>query len=363
MENLFAELLQMSLGTRDSLSRAPSNVEWNALFNGSQKQCVTGLMICGLEKLTADQKPPQALLFEWIGLNQMTEATYALHCERAKELTERFKQQGYSSCVLKGIGTAQLYPLPARRQCGDIDLWVAPKVHDSRFLGEPSGKAERRVNGFRKELTKWVKTQFSVGHSEWHHLEAEFFKDVSVEVHFHPAWLYNPVHNCKLQRFFEQKKDTSMMERTDGFNHPKPDFDVVFSLVHTFHHLLEEGVGMRHIVDYFYILKALPRDEREKSLEIIRELGLEKFLSAMMWVLQEACGMSSEFLLCVPSETEGKFLLNEIMAGGNFGKTRTDGLKRNSFSRYRVMAQHYPSEVLWMVPWKVWHKLWRMRYN
>lgn len=363
MENLFAELLQMSLGTRGSLSRAPRDVEWNAFFIESQKQCVTSLMICGLERLTIDQKPPQTLLFEWIGVNQMTEAAYALQCERAKELTDIFKQQGYRSCVLKGIGTAQLYPVPARRQCGDIDIWVAPKVNGEGFLGEPSGKAERKVHGFRKELTKWVKTQCSVGHSEWHHLEAEFFKDVSVEVHFHPAWLYNPIHNRKLQRFFEQKKNDAMIKRPDGFNYPKPDFDVVFSLVHTFHHLLEEGVGLRHIVDYYYILKALPQEERRKSLEIIRGLGLEKFLSAMMWVLQKVCEMSSDYLLCTPNETEGKFLLNEIMAGGNFGKGRTDGLTRNSFSRYKVMVRHYPSEVLWMVPWKVWHKCWRMRYN
>ena len=342
MENLFAELLQMSLGTRGSLSRAPRDVEWNALFIESQKQCVTSLMICGLERLTIDQKPPQVLLFKWIGVNQMTEAAYALQCERAKELTEIFKQQGYRSCVLKGVGTAQLYKVPARRQCGDIDFWV---------------------NGERKAITKWVKTQCVVGHSEWHHLEAEFYKDVSVEVHFHPAWMYNPIHNRKLQQFFGQKRDDAMMKRSEGFNYPSPGFDVVFSLVHTFHHLLEEGVGGRHIVDYFYILKALPQEERYNSLKIIRELGIEKFLSAMMWELKEVCGMPPEFMLCEPNETEGKFLLKEIMAGGNFGKARSDGLKRNSLNRYRVMVRHYPSEVLWMIPWKVWHKCWRFFYK
>lgn len=83
----------------------------------------------------------------------------------------------------------------------------------------------------------------------------------------------------------------------------------------------------------------------------------------MMWVLKEACGMSSENMLCEPNEIEGNFLLCEIMAGGNFGKSRTDGLNRNSLSRYRVMVQHYPSEVLWMIPWKVWHKGWRIMNN
>lgn len=350
MFGLLFELIQVALGTRDRLSHGPNAAEWVALYQESQRQAVVGVMVDGLECLPQDQLPPKEMLLQWIGLVQMNESACRLHQERARELTTLLDDAGYRSCVLKGIATAQLYPRPARRQCGDIDVWVAPKVNGEGL----------KVHGFRKELTKWIKTLCSVGHSEWHHIEAKFFRDVSVEVHFHPAWLYNPIHNRKLQRFFEQKMEESMIERSDGFNYPTPDFDVVFSLVHTFHHLLEEGVGMRHIVDYFYILKALPQNEREKSYEIIRVLGLEKFLRAMTWVLQNACGLSSEFLLCNPNETEGKFLFNEIMAGGNFGKARIDGLTRNSFSRYMVMVKHYPSEVLWMVPWKGWHKCWRM---
>lgn len=342
MRNLFIEILQMALGTRERLSRVPNGAEWIALRQESQRQAVLGLMVEGLELLPKEQRPPKELLLQWIGQVQMNESSYQLHCERARELTIRLEAAGYNSCILKGIGTAQLYPVPARRQCGDIDLWVS---------------------GERKAITKWIKSQCASGHSEWHHLEAGFFSDVSVEVHFHPAWLYNPVHNRKLQQFFWQKRDDAMMKRSEGFNYPSPGFDVVFSLVHTFHHLLEEGVGGRHIVDYFYILKALPQEERYNSLKIIRELGIEKFLSAMMWELKEVCGMPPEFMLCEPNETEGKFLLKEIMAGGNFGKARSDGLKRNSFNRYRVMVRHYPSEVLWMIPWKVWHKCWRIFYK
>ena len=67
-----------------------------------------------------------------------------------------------------------------------------------------------------------------------------------------------------------------------------------------------------------------------------------------------------DWMLCEPNEKEGRFLLSEIMAGGNFGKSRQDEKVRNSFSRWMMMLKHYPSEVLWMVPWKVWHKGWRL---
>lgn len=79
-----------------------------------------------------------------------------------------------------------------------------------------------------------------------------------------------------------------------------------------------------------------------------------------MWVMKEVCGMSSEKQLCVADEQEGRFLMREIRAGGNFGHSRTDGKGLNSFGRWTMMVKHYPAEVLWMVPWKVWHKGWRI---
>lgn len=342
MSLLLFELLQVSLGTCDGLSRTPSTAEWSLLYQEAQKQAILGLLAYGLERLPSNQLPKQDLLLQWIGMTHINEGTYALHCERAKELTSLFNTAGYASCVLKGIGIAQLYPNPEKRMCGDIDFWVT---------------------GNRREVMRWMKSKCEIGSIKWHHVDAGFFQDVPVEVHFYPAWLYNPIHNRELLSFFKLKKESQMVARPNGFNYPTPEFDVVFSLVHIFHHLLEEGVGLRHIIDYFYILKVLPIEKRKVSLEIIRHLGLEMFLSAMMWVLKEVCGMNLDCLLCEPNEKEGKFLLNEITSGGNFGKMRSDGLRRNSFGRYRAMVKHYPAEVIWMIPWKVWHKCWRMLYK
>ena len=70
---LFVELLKISIGTHDSLSRVLSVVEWNYLFNEAQRQAVVGIMIAGLERLPEKQRPPQMLLLQWIGLCQQIE--------------------------------------------------------------------------------------------------------------------------------------------------------------------------------------------------------------------------------------------------------------------------------------------------
>ncbi len=334
--NLFFELLQVALGTRDGLSRVPNTREWEKMYEEAERQAVVGVMLGGLERLPQEQLPPLELKLQWIGMVQMMEAEYKMHCERAAELTRRFRNVGFKSCVLKGIGMAQYYPKPSRRQCGDIDIWVS---------------------GRRKDVMSYLRSEYKVSHVVWHHVGTEVFDDVQVEVHFHPAWVYGPLRNRKLQRFFDCELRV-LRESNLGFNVPLVGFDAVFSLVHTYHHLLEEGVGLRHIVDYYYIIQALPSKDRSETMQTLKDIGLGKFTSAMMWVLNEVCGLPASELLCEPDEKAGKFLLNDVMVSGNFGFYRNDNKGRNTLRRYVAMLPHYPREVPWMVPWKVWHRIW-----
>ena len=344
--NLFFELLQMALGMRDHLSRVPTVVEWEEMYDEAVRQSVASLMVSAIERLPAEQSPPIDIKYEWIGEVQLDEANYRTHCERAAELTKRCWAVGFRSCVLKGVGMAQYYPEPSRRLCGDID-----------FL----------VDGRRKDVMAWLQSQYEIGLVTWHHAKAMIFDDVKIEIHMHPAWMYGPSRNRKLQRFFDDESD-GWHDSGLGFNVPGVQFDAVFSLVHTFHHFLEEGVGLRHVVDYFYVLKKCHTVNHELSIKkedimkMVEQLGMKRFVGAMMYILNKVCGMPASELLCEPNEKEGRFLLSDIIAGGNFGKSRQDGKGRNTVGRWMMMVRHYPSEVLWMVPWKVWHWSWRMTH-
>ena len=335
---LFIELLQVSLGARDKLSRAPSEAEWTSLFRESLRQVIPGTMMDGMERLPQEQLPKQSVLLQWVGMVQRNEWIYRLHCERAKDLTSLLREMRCPSCVLKGIGFAKYYPKPSRRQCGDIDIWVG---------------------GDRKKDMSFFTRKYEVTGVVWHHVVVQFFKDVETEIHFYPIWLYNPLYNARLQEWFEGEKDRQMLKDEDlEVVFPSVEFDAVYSLMHSFHHLIDEGLGLRHIVDYFYILKDLPVDQRPVVFKCIKSLGLSKYAGAMMWVMRDICGMSDEFLICEPNETSGQFL-DEVMRGGNFGHYRKDDRQRNSITRFISLLPHYPSEMLWIVPWKLWHKCWR----
>ena len=339
-DSLFFEVVRVALGTQDKLIRNLSKEEWVKIYLMCQQQAISGVVLDGLDRLSAEQRPPQQLVLPWIGDVQQIETTYSLQCQRAKELRVIFQKIGSHSSVLKGIGFSQYYPVPRHRQGGDIDLWV---------------------DGDRKAIMEWLRSQYEVAHVVWHHVDVKIFDDVETEIHFHPGWLYNPMRNKRLQGWFEEQKGKQFeVDENLGYAYPTIEFNVVFALVHLYHHLIEEGVGFRHIIDYYYLLKVLPADERTDVWGNLKRFGLMKIAKAVMWVLQEVCGMSREYLLCEPSGQEGRFLLDDIMRGGNFGKYRRDSRRRNSTARMLALLPHYPNEVLWVVPWKCWHWCWRV---
>ena len=125
MQDLFIELLQVSLGIRDCLSRVPSTKEWGDLFDESAKQAVSGIAFEGVKKLPDSQRPPQMLLFEWIGLSEQIRQQNTVVDKQTRKIWHHLKQDGQNAAILKGQGIATLYgELAPYRQSGDIDIWI-----------------------------------------------------------------------------------------------------------------------------------------------------------------------------------------------------------------------------------------------
>ena len=126
MNNLFFELIQVALGTRNCLSRKPSDKEWSVLFEWCEKHAISGFVFPALEKLSElGQKLPTDLLYEWIGLFGQLKGQNTLMNSEAARLTSMFENEGHRTAILKGQANALLYPNPLSRQPGDIDIWVS----------------------------------------------------------------------------------------------------------------------------------------------------------------------------------------------------------------------------------------------
>lgn len=364
MAQLFFELIQIAIGNKSGFSKAPTDKEWAQLFNFACKQSLVSITLEGVNKLKNATPNTNLnininLLLEWIGLQQQTIAQNQLQNKRTKELCEILKDAGYRICVLKGQGTALYYEHPEYRQCGDIDIWV-----------KKDGRC--KTDDVRSEVLQYAKFKgFHIGHIDIKHSDIDFFEDVPVEVHFLPSWMYNPSTNKKLQRFFDNQSDKQFCNTDDeaGFTHTTIDFDLVFSIVHIYRHIFSEGIGLRQLMDYYYILMNSSSEQRKDAFEVLKLLKMTKFVGGIMWILRECFGMSEEYLLCPVNEKHGKLLLSEILTAGNFGQYDKRMFRINKEKRFeRGLVQlkrnlrfvsYYPSEVLWSPFWKLWHWGWR----
>lgn len=362
VKDLFFELIQIAIGNRAGFNNVPTEKEWGQLFDLAYMQSLVSVALEGVNKLknvNPDLNLNINLLLEWIGIQQQTIAENKNQNLRTKELCEIFKKAGFQSCVLKGQGTALYYEHPEYRQCGDIDIWV---TKDGRY----------KTDDVRSEVLQFAKSQgYNIGHIDIKHSDIDFFEDVPVEVHFLPSWMYNPSTNKKLQRFFEKQSERQFgnYDAEAGFTHTTVEFDLVFSIVHIYRHIFSEGIGLRQLMDYYYILMSSSAVQRKDAFEVLKSLKMANFVGGIMWILRECFGMNEGYLLCAVNERHGKYLLSEILTAGNFGQYddrmfRIDKEKR--FERGFVQLKrnlrfvgYYPSEVLWSPFWKLWHWVWR----
>ena len=354
IQDLFFELVQITLGNRDGFSEVPTSEEWTQLFQTACKHSLESVLLDGVNRakqLNTNLNLNQGLVLGWIGVGLQTEARNKIQNERSKGLYQIFKLAGYRSCILKGQGTALYYEHPEHRQCGDIDIWV---------------------EGERDEILSFIKKQGLVTDGiDYQHTNVKFFNDVEVEVHFVPSFMYSPSTNIRLQKFFRKKADIQFYNYDDkvDFPHTTLDFDLVFSMVHIYRHIFSEGIGLRQLMDYYYILQYSTEVQRKEAFDVLRSLRMKSFVGGIMWILKECFCMKEVYELCPVNDKHGKFLLSEIMTAGNFGHydervRRVNPQKRLKRGVYQLrrnlhFVRYYPSEVLWAPIWKTWHWCWR----
>lgn len=84
---------------------------------------------------------------------------------------------------------------------------------------------------------------------------------------------------------------------------PTAAFNRVYILVHIYRHLFGEGIGLRQLMDYYYVLRqGCTEQEREATVNVLKDLGMWRFVGAVMYVMQEVFGLPQENMLAEPDE-------------------------------------------------------------
>lgn len=277
-----------------------------------------------------------------------------------------------------------LIDLSKFRQSGDIDVWV---------------------EGTREEILAYINRICPTEEVGEMHAQFHVFKNTEVEVHFTPSILSNKKANKRLQEWFEGMKDRCFGNENDNENEnhnknynynenynenegafgnenslsstknqepithnqepitknpaptagaeglivPSIEFNLVFLLLHIFRHYLYEGVGMRQLMDYYFVLRHSDVSQREEAMKVLCDLKVDSFAGALMDVLHTIFGLEEEYMLCTPDKKRGKRLLDIVLEGGNFG---------HSTEKYKITGWDKPLSRLSRYLRRNWYMVW-----
>ena len=448
-QKIFFDFLRFCIGSAKEIPSSLKEADWKELYAIAKKQCLVGVLFDGIKKLPAEHVGmKKELLLQWMAESQMLEKANVRLNDAAIQVSEWFRKKGFRTCILKGQGNALMYPNPYSRTPGDIDIWVE---------GE-----DKRVISFVRSISPHEKACY-------HHIEFPSYKGVEVEVHYRPSFLLCFWHNRKLQKYYERVKEEQfshqvMLGEQGEIAIPTAEFNLIFQLTHIFSHLMNEGIGLRQLLDYYYVIcdfykvyqnfskthpssltkgsstfspspssmvftppsvPPFPGDRNLRSGDVtapsrcseplrskvggpkrsspdsagwdrlsiegdnsagsttavtssastaldvvqkkLKELGMWKFAGGIMYIMQEVFGMPASRLIVPPNEKYGKFVLNEVLEAGNFGKHDA----RNRFGRSKLghnlqrvyrdirLVRYFPAEALCEPLFRIWHFFWR----
>ncbi|MBQ8046816.1 MAG: nucleotidyltransferase family protein [Prevotella sp.] len=357
----YLKFLRFCLSETGEVPDCARDISWMNLRDFANQHSIVGVCWRGVERLGSMtvNKPTDDDVMAWMALVAKVRKQNRLLDEKTLFVSQAFLTEGFPNCILKGQGNALMYPDPTLRMAGDVDIWL---------------------DGTRRDITRYVRGLFPKSKMIYLHIDFPAVKGVDVEVHYRPSYVNNPFCNRRLQRWFESEKREQMGRRValasaeGSVPVPTIRFNLVYQLCHVMHHIFDEGIGLRQLVDYYYLLLQAEDIDRAGLNRQLSSYNMLRFARAMMWIEHEILGLPERYLLADPDEKRGRVVLEDVLRGGTFGRYNDDYEHASARRFYPKRAykklvhslkfmRYFPSEAFFEPLFRTWHFLWRMRYR
>ena len=284
----------------------------------AKKQSLVGVCFAGVQKLVNQHlEPPEMLYLTLMGMAAKIQQRNEVVNRQCVELQQLLLKDGLQTSVLKGQGVGAIYKsvvtdvpgvskvsdLSMLRQSGDIDLWI---------------------QGGMQKAYDYCKDKFGAFDYDYINAYAPFYEDTEVELHWRVHSLPNPFANKRLQRWFDEHEDDLLSGKTElqgsgSITVLSNEFNAFFILLHCYHHMFESGLGLRKLMDWYFVLKSRNNDNanhNDNFISLIKQFGMMRFTKGVMWIKKTVfAGHDNDnvndnfFLQIEPDEMEGRYIL------------------------------------------------------
>ena len=275
------------------------NVDWEAVMQEAQAQAVFAVAFRNCAQLPLDDA-----LRTKIKAALMKHALVGAACFQNHTYVHRLMQANdISYCAVKGAASAAYYPDPLLRSMGDVDFYVRPDDLDRTL-------AVLRENGF---------TSDSVNHPTHIGLIKE---KKHFELHFKPVSFCEGRVGEIFDEYWSDIRECAVLHQSDlaEFYGPSAFHHGFILLTHLQHHLLREGVGLRHFLDWILFANSFSDAEFcDLFAARLKRIGLYRLAQLLSLGAVKHLGMAYRPWMGDDYET-ADMLLADIIYGGNFGR-------------------------------------------
>lgn len=279
----------------------PENIDYEQLFLLSRSHGIENMVYIGLRDSKTDV--PQNIMQKFKRAYEMSIILEANQAFELDALTEAFEENGIDNIPLKGSVIKYLYPMPDLRKSGDIDILINPDK-------------ENEIEAIMTELGYQRDPFF-----DKYEIHCAYNKPPFVEVEIHRKLMRQ---NHRSYKFCSQAWKYATLK--EGYKHQYEfgdEYLYMHLMAHLAHHLYRGGVGIKHITDFYVILK---NKNLDKAL-------LEKYLKkAKLTELNEiAIGLAQKwFCKSYTPSPDIDALEKIIFTSGSFGNEENKNIIRNS---------------------------------
>ena len=282
MRKLFFELMQVSVGQLDCVSRFPEPNEWQKFYELAKKQAVIGVCYHGVTKLfDYGLVAPQELSLDWMAEAEEIKEVNRGRTRKLIALQEELQKHHLRSSVMTGPGLTSFYDreLQTLRYTKGIDVYVF---------------------GYKNQIDM----------SPWADINVHILPELRVGK--------SRQRNNRLDKWVLQNDDL-MFRKAGEMVVPSHSATILIQLTNLYNLFINKRLLMRNLMDLFFVIRFTQGDSRlfqypQNTLEgVIKNLGLTRFTRGIMWLLQEVFALDPKILPLEPLEEEGLYLLGQIM--------------------------------------------------
>lgn len=315
--------------------------DWGDFLSFCNRHGIVGIVFDILCR--SDVRMDRGILYEWLSLSELIRQQNVITNERQQDVALFFSKNGFRSCLLKGQANGLMYPQPALRTPGDIDIWIDGSVTD---------------------IIKLVRKTVSESHFSYHHIDFPLYEDVMIEVHYTPIHLNNWVADKKLQKFFNKQKEKQFRNWQVTGSHvlccPTREFNAIYLMLHMYGHFFTTRNNLKQLIDYYYLLKGgFEYNEKEFILNQLNEFGILKFSSGIMWIMQEVFGVNSDLLLTFPNAKLGMMMLEADLHYNESTSKSGIGMLKELITSNKKFLRDFPVQIMILPIYMLWHQWWK----